>query len=299
MTAVIARGLVALLRIPVELLRHDVLFVWFGSVYAGYGVFLARRLGRKSVVVVGGVDAAKEPAIHYGIWLSPWKSLFVKYAFRNADRLLVVDPFLHGEATRLARYDGGNILYVPTGYDPGYWRPGPAKEPLVLTVAACHDRWRMKKKGVDKVFDAAREMPDIRFRLIGVQERLLLEIRPTIPPNVEVIPYVPQEQLLGYYQRAKVYCQPSFTEGLPNSLCEAMLCGCIPVGTGAGGIPTAIGDTGYIVERADQRGLVDALRRALAAPDTDGLRARTRVAQEFTVERRRQALHAVIDGLTG
>jgi glycosyltransferase involved in cell wall biosynthesis len=298
-TPLIAKGAAALLRIPVELLRHRMLFVWFGSVYAGYAVFLAKHLGRKSVVVVGGVDAAKEPDIRYGIWLNPWKSRFVRYAFRNADRLLVVDPFLQQEVIRLARYEGSNILYVPTGYDPAVWRPGTVKEELVLTVAACHDRWRIKKKGVDKVFEAAREMPGARFRLIGLQQQLLSEIRPTVPPNVEVIPYVPQQQLLSHYQQAKVYCQPSYTEGLPNSLCEAMLCGCIPVGTIAGGIPTAIGDAGYLVEYADQDGLVSALRQALASPESVGLKARERVAQEFTVQRRRQALYTVIDELIG
>jgi glycosyltransferase involved in cell wall biosynthesis len=108
---------------------------------------------------------------------------------------------------------------------------------------------------------------------------------------------VPREKLVGHYQRAKVYCQPSYTEGLPNSLCEAMLCGCIPVGTRAGGIPTAIGETGYIVEYRDQTGLVDAVRLALAAPVEKGRAARARIAAEFTRERREQSLCRVIDQL--
>ena len=297
--SLIARGADALFRIPVALLRARLAFVWFGSVYAGVTVFLAKLLGRKSVVVVGGVDAAKEPEIRYGIWLNPWKVPFVRYAFRNADRLLVVDPFLHHEVIRLAEYPGDNIVYIPTGYDPAVWTPGTGKEEMVLTVAACHDRWRMKKKGIDKLFDAARAMPAVRFRLIGVHEQLMPEIRPTIPGNVEVIPYASQLQLLRHYQRAKVYCQPSYTEGLPNSLCEAMLCGCIPVGTIAGGIPTAIDDVGYLVGYADQAGLVEALRQALAAPEKDGLRARERVVREFTLQKRRESLYRVIDELSG
>ena len=295
--SLIARGAPALVRIPPALLRARVTFVWFGSVYAGVAVFLAKLLARKSLIVVGGVDAAREQEIRYGIWLNPWKALFVRYAFRNADRLLVVDPFLQREVTRLAEYPGDNIVYVPTGYDPSVWTPGTVKEEIVLTVAACHDRWRMKKKGIDKLFDAARAMPAVRFRLIGMHERLMAEIRPAIPDNVEVIPYVPQHQLLLHYQRAKVYCQPSYTEGLPNSLCEAMLCGCIPVGTIAGGIPTAIGDAGYLVDYGDQSGLEGALRHALAAPEKDGLKARERVAREFTLQRRRQSLYTVIDEL--
>ena len=42
--------------------------------------------------------------------------------------------------------------------------------------------------------------------------------------NVEFAGFVPHDQLASYYQRAKVYCQLSAYEGLPNALCEAMLC---------------------------------------------------------------------------
>jgi len=37
---------------------------------------------------------------------------------------------------------------------------------------------------------------------------------------------VPDEELIKYYQKAKVY-QLSEYEGLPNALCEAMLCECL------------------------------------------------------------------------
>jgi glycosyltransferase involved in cell wall biosynthesis len=78
-----------------------------------------------------------------------------------------------------------------------------------------------------------------------------------------------------------------------------MLCGCIPVGTRVGGIPTAIGTTGYLVDYSDQEGLVQALQRALAAPSGDGLKARDRVEEEFTLARRKRSLYQVIDELTG
>ena len=293
----IARGLKALLRIPGGVQRSDITLSWFGSVYAGYTVFLARLMGKKSIIVVAGEDASKDREIQYGIWLSWWKSMILRYAFRHADRLLVVDPFLEKEAMRLAEYDGGNITCIPFGFDSDAWKPGNHKEDMVLTVAACHDKRRMRKKGIDKLLAAAAELPRVRFLIIGINARLVPGMRDDAPPNVELIPYVPRTELRGYYQKAKVYCQPSYTEGLPNTLCEAMLCGCIPVGTIAGGIPTAIGDTGYLVSYRDQPALVQALRSALAAPAGDGLKARQRIEKEFTVERRERALLSVIQEL--
>ncbi len=294
---IIDHGARALLRLPGAVSRSDIAFSWFGSVYAAYSVFLAKLLHKKSVIVLGGVDASQDAEINYGIWLSPWKAFLLRRAFRLADRLLAVDPFLQHEAARLAGYNGENILSIPTGYDPELWREGGRKEGMVLTVAACESMWRFKKKGLDKLFDAARALPHIPFTVIGVHPSFMPQLDAMKPANVSVVPYAPRGELLGYYQRAKVYCQPSYTEGLPNSLCEAMLCGCIPVGTRVGGIPTAIGEAGYLVEYRDQAGLVAALRHALVAPADMGRTARARIATEFTRERREESLCRVIDQL--
>ena len=293
-----AHGLEALVRIPGGVLRNDLTLSWFGSVYAGYTVFLAKLLGKKSVVIVAGVDASKDREINYGIWLSPWKSLFVRYAYRHADRVLVVDPFLGREVIRLAEYEGHNIENVPFGFDGAQWTPGGEKEPLVATVASCENMWRFRKKGLDKLFEAARLLPDLRFMVIGIHRVFLQEIRPALPPNVETIVHMPRADLLPFLRRAKVYTQPSYTEGLPNALCEAMLCGCIPVGTVAGGIPTAIGDAGFLVPYGDVAALSGALRKACEAPASAGLKARERILREFPLQKREQALARVLDSLT-
>jgi glycosyltransferase involved in cell wall biosynthesis len=294
---IIAHGSEALRRLPAAVLRADVALTWFGSVYSAYTVLLSKLMRKKSLIVLAGVDASKDAEINYGMWLSPWRAILLRYAFRHADGLLAVDPFLEREAARLAEYDGRNIRSIPFGFDPDAWKEGGQKEEMVLTVASCENMWRFKKKGLDKLFEAARALPGVRFCVIGIHPSLQEEVEAMRPANVEVIRYVPRGELLRYYQRAKVYCQPSFTEGLPNTLCEAMLCGCIPVGTIRGGIPTAIGDAGYLVDYADQPGLEAALRNALAAPVTDGRKARARIATEFTRERRELALRQVIDQL--
>lgn len=290
----VTRGLFAPLAVLLRMPRADVTFTWFASVYSCAVVALARLFGRRSVIVVGGVDASREPEIGYGIWLSPWKSPLVRWAMRHAARILVVDPFFEGEVRRLARYDGANIRYVPTGYDAGRWSPEGAKEPMVLTVAGCHDRRRMKKKGVDLLFDTARLMPAVRFVVIGIHAHLLEEVRRTAPANVEIVPFAEQGELLQWYRRAAVYCQPSYTEGLPNSLCEAMLCACVPVGTRVGGIPTAIDGIGFLVEYGNAGTLAAALQDALAADPGRGMRARDHIAANFSLERRERALLQVL-----
>ena len=286
-------------RAPLQILRHiiraDVTYTWFASVYAFAVVFLAKITRRKSIVVIGGVDVSKYPEIHYGIWLTPWKAMLVKWTMRHAYRILAVDASLKMEAARLARYEGKNIRTIPTEYDPAVWFPGGEKAPFVLTVAACENEWRLKKKGIDILFEAARRLPEIDFVVIGILHTLLQRASQLAPPNVEIIPFAEQRELLFQYQKAKVYCQPSFTEGLPNSLCEAMLCECVPVGTSVGGIPTAIDETGFLVPYGDAPCLADAIKAALATPPEAGKPCRERIANLFPLTRREEELVSVLE----
>ncbi|MBI3765106.1 MAG: hypothetical protein HY277_01215, partial [Ignavibacteriales bacterium] len=127
----IGHGIGAVLKIVMKAFTSEITFCWFASVYAFFGVMMSRMLDMKSVVIVGGVDAAKDFELDYGIWLTPWKAKLVRYVFHHADRILVVDPCLRDEAVRLAEYDGKNISYLPTGYDGDFWKPMGEKEPIV------------------------------------------------------------------------------------------------------------------------------------------------------------------------
>ncbi len=291
-------GILVPFRVALRILRCDVTYTWFASVYSFFVVLASRMFRRPSVIVIGGVDVAKIPEIRYGVWLTPWKVPFVRWALRHATRILAVDPSIRQEAIRLAAYPGENIEYVPTGYDASFWKPMGEKERLVLTVAGCNDPWRMKVKGIDILFEAARRSPDLRFVVVGVSAGLIGKLRGAIPENVAMEPFVDQTVLLRFYQRAAVYCQPSYTEGLPNSLCEAMLCECVPVGSRAGGIPTAIAEHGFLVPYGDPDALAEALQEAFEAPPGAGRQAREFIANTFTVERREAALLRILEELT-
>ncbi len=293
---VLTIGFSSLFQIIPGVARADLTYTWFASVYSALVVFVARLFRKPSIIVIGGVDAAKEPEIGYGIWLSRWKSWFVRYAVLNADKLLVVTPFLGEQLKKLAGYDGWNIVVVPTGYDLSFWTSGDkGKERMVLTVAGCESGERMAMKGIPHLVEAARSFPDVPFLLIGPVDKAAELIQGLNPPaNLTVLPFTPREQLLAYYQKSKVYCQPSLFEGLPNSLCEAMLCECIPVGTMAGGIPVAIGEAGFLVDHGDAVALAGAIRRALEAPDTTGRAARIRIAHNFPFSRREERLLEIV-----
>ena len=284
----IRHGLRALPGIVTGVLRADVVICWFASVYAFAAVFIARCVGVKTCVIVAGVDAARDEELRYGIWLSPWRAKLVRYVYHHATKVLTVDGCLRDEVVKLAGYDGKNIAVLPFGFNSAFWRPMGGKEPIVLTVAVARDGVTVKRKGLDTLIAAARKLPGVTFVIVGTDPAILKPLDP--PMNVRCQPKIPREDLLPYYQRARVYCQPSRREGLPNALCEAMLCDCIPVGSDVSGIPTAIGDAGFLVPPGDADALVEGLRAGLASGERVATKARARIVSLFPPERRESGL---------
>lgn len=271
-------------------LRTEVGFAWFGDFHAAVMTLLSRILRKKALVIVGGYDAASLPELGYGLFSTARGSLIAGVSYRLADRILVVDDTLRDDIIRYTGMSGDKITYLPTGFDHDKWRPAGEKENLVLTVAKI-DAIRIKLKGLDTFVRAAERVSEATFVLIGdydrSSERYLRDIG---PENLVFTGYLSRTELLSWYQRAGVYCQLSLREGLPSALCEAMLCGCIPVGTRVNGIPKAIGDTGYYVSYGDEEGTARAIRAALKAGSAQSLAVRERIATEFPLSRREEGL---------
>jgi glycosyltransferase involved in cell wall biosynthesis len=178
---------------------------------------------------------------------------------------------------------------------------GPAERgATVCTVAFVGSERTLQLKGIDLVFAVAEQMPDVSFSVVGVDTGFqeVLMRRFSVAENVRLLPPRPREALAEVYAGHAVYVQLSRSEGLPNVLCEAMLCGCIPVGSAVGGIPEAIGETGYVVDVPQPAAIAAGIRKALGAGPEARRAARERIAQKFSRERRRCALFEALDRLT-
>lgn len=273
----------------------DLTFSWFAGAHAFWTVLFSKFFRRKSIVVVGGGEVAKIPEIRYGTLLNPKDAHRVKYVFENADGVLTVDESLKRDAIKNLDVDGKNVQSIPTGYDYEKFRPKGEKENLVLTVAYINNI-TIKRKGLETFIKAAEMLPSIKFVIIGPHiDNSIGKLKSIAGHNVEFTGFLSEEELIRYYQKAKVYCQLSRYEGLPNALCEAMLCECVPVGTKNCGILTAIGDTGFYVPYGDEKATAEAIKNAL---DTKkGKEARKRIMKMFPIERREKELKEGINSL--
>ena len=285
-------GLVSIPKILNGVLWSDITFSWFADTHAFWAILLSKIFRKKSIVVVGGYEVANVPEINYGLMLSEKSARKVKYVLENADRVLTVDDSLKLEAINNARVDGKNIITVPTCYDSNIWKFDGKKEDLVITASIGNSCIRARLKGLDTFVKSAKFLPDVKFLMVGIQGNALKELQDIAPLNLEFSDLLSQDELMLYYQKAKVYCQLSLREGLPNALCEAMLCECVPVGTERGGIPTAIGDTGFYVPYGDPKATAGAIKEALRSKK--GKEARERIKKMFPIERREKEIVDII-----
>ncbi len=271
-----------------------VAFGWFAGWHTAPMVHYAKKYKKSSIVVLGGYDAVSFPEINYGAFSNVKERVPAKFVIINADIILPVSKYLAREAMKNTGIKSEKIFSIPTGYDFNFWKMGEKKENIVLTVAGANNLRRVKVKGLDTFVKAAKFVPEADFVVIGVEGEARKYLKSIAPSNVQLIGYTPNSKLLPYYQKARVYAQLSISEGLPNTLCEAMLSGDIPVGTKRGGIPEVMGNIGFYVPYGDAKATAEAIKKALNASEERGIKARERIIKLFPEREREMNLLRVI-----
>ena len=289
------KGKRAIPKIVSGVLRSDVAFCWFALDHAYGACRVARLVGKRCIIVVGGLDAAKRPDLNYGALLDPGMSRRTRYTLSHSDRVLLVDDHLRGEIARNVGLERSDFLTVPLGFDTDWFSPDNGPRTTVLTVGIVTEVTVMIK-GLDVFLEAARRLPDIPFVLVGGRANAATErLRDIAPRNLRILGPVADDELREQFRRARVYAQLSRSEAFGSALAEAMACGCIPVGTRVGGIATLIGEGGYFVPEGNPEATVRALQEAYRSGD--GMAARRRIIEHFSLDRRRRALVEIVAGV--
>jgi glycosyltransferase involved in cell wall biosynthesis len=106
--------------------------------------------------------------------------------------------------------------------------------------------------------------------------------------KVSLIGWIPHHELPDYFARLKLLVVPSYTEGLPAVIIEAMACGTPVLATSVGAVPDVVKDkeTGFLLNDNSPACLVEGIATALAYPDLKQIvtNARALVESEFRYE---------------
>jgi glycosyltransferase involved in cell wall biosynthesis len=147
------------------------------------------------------------------------------------------------------------------------------------------------RKGREVFVKAAKLLPDTKFVVIGkFTDDSIEHLRLLASDNVHFTGFVSDEDLLKWYQRAKVYVQPSAHEGFGITVAESMLCECIPVVTDRFALPEVVGDTGFYSIYDNVEKTAEGINEALHASQRLAEKARERVIKSFSLERREERL---------
>ncbi|HEX3031700.1 MAG TPA: glycosyltransferase [Bacillota bacterium] len=223
-------------------------------------------------------------------WLTRW-------ALREMDMVVCVSEHLNAGVQKLLPR---NVEVIPNGVD---LRKFTLSNRDRAEVEKLRSRWPGKRllvfvgnllpaKGVREMLEA----------MVGLGDRavLLMVGRPYWRQYVEefigsqgladrivVVGEVPHEQVKLWLAAADVFLLPSYSEGMPVALLEAMALGRPVVVTPVGGVPEVAQDgwNGLLVPPRDSKALEQAIKRILDEPGLAGFlgwNARSRVSERYT-----------------
>ena len=240
----------------------------------GLMCILARLLGKRVVL-----------CIRYG----PFRSrrfrfinwLFAKLVIKSCHVIICQSPIA---ADRLKKYFGcreSRITVIPNWIDADrYTRTSenptpqqPRKRPaIVLFVGLLEQR-----KGVHHLLEAFHQLVEegISARLVicgSGPERDTLERQSRqlgISDRVQFRGWVSNDDVIAEFHQADVFVLPTFAEGLPNALLEAMACNLPVVTTPVDGIPSVVEDglNGFLVPPGESDALAKGIRPLLQNPE--------------------------------
>lgn len=209
----------------------------------------------------------------------------------TADKVIAVS---HSCADELKLYYGiDTVEVVSNGVDTNFFVPAKnnnKRRRSYILYAGSLD----SLKGLADLVMAAKyicqENKGVKFALVGkgsFEKRLKSLIHSlNLDENFSFAGYVDQNILLKHYQNATVFVHPSYHEGLPTTILEAMSCGIPTVATVAAGTSEIVtdGETGLLVPPRDPEKLAIAILTLLNDKELRrrmGENARKRVEKYF------------------
>jgi glycosyltransferase involved in cell wall biosynthesis len=190
--------------------------------------------------------------------------------------------------------DDRKIQVCYNGLDASVFKPAPAVRPAPLCDATlvigsvCVLR---PEKGLATLLEAfsvvTRMHPGLRLAIVGSGPELdaLERLSRDLGIANECLFYPSTNDVASWLRMIDVFVLPSLSEAFPNSVMEAMACGCCAIASRIGGIPELITDglTGMLFEAGSATSLAAKLRAAIE--DADLRNSISQSGQAFISER--------------
>jgi colanic acid/amylovoran biosynthesis glycosyltransferase len=275
--------------------RHRHLHVHLGSQAATVGLYVRHAFGFGFSITVHGPDEFYDASGQY-----------LQEKIAAADFICCISFFARSQLMKLSSpADWDKLVVSRLGVDPQVFLSRPAKSVTSVFEILCVGRLTPAKgqhiliAAVDRL---ARNGAQVRLRLVGdgVDGPALRgqAARLDKPELVVFEGAVNQDRIRDLYAAADLFCIPSFAEGIPVVLMEAMAMEVPCVTTHITGIPELIrnGTDGLLVAPSDMEGLVMAITSLMEDParrDRLGKCGRARILEEYDLSRNVEKLASI------
>ncbi len=294
--------------LAINILKSDKIVCRFAGYHSVLPIFFGKIFRKKSYIICGGNEGHNFPSFGYGNINRKGLALATGFSLKNCQYILPVhQSLINFEYEYCERYpakQGIKNLYftqakfipIENGYDSDFYKDlNRQRIPYSFAIVINHiDKIAVELKGLDLIIETARWLPEFSFNVVG---KLTFNIYAhyQITPNVKFLGSKPSSELVEFFNSQQFVLQLSVAEGFPNALCEAMLCGCVPIGSKVFSIPQIIGDTGYVLEHKNSKMLSDLLIKATNEYSQEKRKmARFRIENEYPIHRRKTDLAKVL-----
>jgi glycosyltransferase involved in cell wall biosynthesis len=280
--------------------------VHFGGYWSFFPSLLGKIFGKPVYIILHGTDCASIPELNYGSLRIPTLKWVCERSYDWATLLLPVSESLVQSSNDFYRagkpLSNGFLFHfpdlktpyqvIPNGFDFEFWRPDEEIVKNGKTFMAVMSSEQYILKGGDLITEIAKRMQDCKFHIAGMEKPLALDI----PKNLTFLGKIPAEEIRKYYQKSDYYFQLSIFEGFGCALCEAMLCGCLPIASIVNNLPEIIGETGILLQKRDINLLEKRVKSCmdLSKGVMRNLNPRERIISAYDLENRKKLLFSIL-----
>lgn len=258
----------------------------------GADLLLARVLGRHVVLHIHGAQFHR-----FLSGLSGIQAWLARRILCATHRVVVLSD---GWREVLAGWtDSTRIVVVPNGVPVGVPARPSSSGPFRMLCLANYE----VRKGQEDLLRAVAGLEvdrPVRIELLGFEaetgrRQRLLDLATELGLDVDIPGPVTGADKDARLATANCFCLPSYDEGLPMSMLEAMAVGLPVVASRVGAVPEALADgtEGLLFEPGDVTALREHLTRLIREPDTAaalGAAARARLTRDFSLDHSAEAL---------
>ncbi len=277
--------------------KIQIVNVFQPSIYSTLVSFIGLLFKKKTCISLRGIEGD----VNFFYQLSMDSTfLFSRAVIVNSKDLF--DRYLKTTYLPKALFSNKKVYYLPNGVNGDYWKPDKtdkiSKESDLIFVGNLTDKSQIKNKGIKFLYEAIkilRENNNLNLKVVIIGQTNMYLLKKIIAHDIEnyfdFYGFVENYRTIkSKLQKSRIFVLPSVSEGMPNSLMEAMALEMPCIASNVGGVPELIENNvdGLIFDPKNSRQFADLIRLLLEDENLQkklGINARKKMVNKFNWNR--------------